>query len=79
MILELLLNGNAPAAIVLCHTDEIIALGAIVAEELFNKKLPVLCLEAHLQKHAITVCRYAHAIAINHVQLFVWLCNVMVI
>ena len=50
MILELLLNGNAPAAIVLCHTDEIIALGAIVAEQLFNKKLPVLCLEAHLQK-----------------------------
>eukprot|EP00435_Cladocopium_sp_Y103_P027845 s4336_g6.t2 len=45
VILELLLNGNAPAAIVLCHTDEIIALGAIVAEELCNKKLPVLCLE----------------------------------
>eukprot|EP00435_Cladocopium_sp_Y103_P026347 s4336_g6.t1 len=40
VILELLLNGNAPAAIVLCHTDEIIALGAIVAEELCNKKLP---------------------------------------
>ena len=72
MILELLLNGNAPAAIVLCHTDEIIALGAIVAEELFNKKLPVLCLEAHLQKNdqpgAIIVCRYAHVIAINHRQ-----------
>lgn len=46
VILELLLNGASPAAIVLCQPDEIIALGAIVAEELFDRKLPVLCLEA---------------------------------
>ncbi|WP_459806171.1 aconitase X swivel domain-containing protein, partial [Herbidospora sp. RD11066] len=58
VILELLLNGNAPAAIVLCHTDEIIALGAIVAEELFNKKLPVLCLEESAFK-AISTWRTA--------------------
>ncbi|CAK9091026.1 Uncharacterized protein MTH_1421, partial [Durusdinium trenchii] len=45
VILELLLNGASPAAIVLCQPDEIIALGAIVAEELFDRKLPVLCLE----------------------------------
>ena len=32
VILELLLNGNAPAAIVLCHTDEIIALGTLQQE-----------------------------------------------
>ena len=50
VILELLLNGNSPAGIVLCQADEIIALGAIVAEELFSKKLPVLCLEAGTQK-----------------------------
>eukprot|EP00438_Fugacium_kawagutii_P013623 Skav229255 [mRNA] locus=scaffold2418:44184:48482:- [translate_table: standard] len=46
VILELLLNtSNSPAAIVLSQADEIIALGAIVAEELFDKKLPVICLE----------------------------------
>lgn len=44
--MELLLNtSNSPAAIVLSQADEIIALGAIVAEELFDKKLPVICLE----------------------------------
>ena len=44
MILELLLNGTSPAAIV-CQADEIIALGAIVAEELFDRRLPVVFLE----------------------------------
>ena len=45
MLLELLLNGSAPNAIVLGDVDEIIGLGALVAEELFERKLPVLCLE----------------------------------
>lgn len=45
VILELLLNGTSPAAIV-CQADEIIALGAIVAEELFDRRLPVVFLEA---------------------------------
>ena len=44
VILELLLNGASPAAIV-CQADEIIALGAIVAEELFDRRLPVVFLE----------------------------------
>ena len=44
VILELLLNGTSPAAIV-CQADEIIALGAIVAEELFDRRLPVVFLE----------------------------------
>ncbi|CAE7873946.1 unnamed protein product [Symbiodinium necroappetens] len=42
VILELLLNGNGPAAIVLRDPDEIIALGAIVAEEMFDVRLPVM-------------------------------------
>ena len=46
VILELLLSEKSPAGIVLGAPDEIIALGAIVAEELFDRKLPVLCLEA---------------------------------
>ncbi|CAE6926847.1 unnamed protein product [Symbiodinium natans] len=42
VILELLLNGNGPAAIVLRDPDEIIALGAVVADEMFGIRLPVL-------------------------------------
>ena len=42
VILELLLAGCAPAAIVLLHTDEIISLGSIVGEELFGCSLPIV-------------------------------------
>ena len=37
VVLELLLNGVGPAAILLKEKDDIISLGAIVAEELFEK------------------------------------------
>ena len=47
VVLELLLNGTAPAAILLRECDEIISLGAIVAEELFGvPPLPVVSLGA---------------------------------
>ena len=36
VVLELLLSGTAPAAVLLRERDEIISLGAIVAEELFG-------------------------------------------
>ena len=39
MVLELLLAGQAPAAILLRRPDQIIALGVIVAEELFGLSL----------------------------------------
>ena len=42
VILELLLGDQAPAAIVLRRPDEIIALGVIVAEELFGRSMPVV-------------------------------------
>jgi len=44
VLLELLLGGRAPAAILLRRPDEIIALGVIVAEELFGCSLPVVSL-----------------------------------
>eukprot|EP00928_Gymnodinium_smaydae_P052880 TRINITY_DN37011_c0_g1_i1.p1 TRINITY_DN37011_c0_g1~~TRINITY_DN37011_c0_g1_i1.p1 ORF type:complete len:618 (-),score=50.67 TRINITY_DN37011_c0_g1_i1:3-1856(-) len=44
VLLELLLEGKAPAAILLRQPDEIIALGVIVAQEIFGKSLPVVCL-----------------------------------
>ena len=42
VLLELLLAGRGPAALVLAEPDEILSLGAIVAEELFGRSLPVV-------------------------------------
>ncbi|MBA4289698.1 MAG: hypothetical protein C0439_12085 [Pseudomonas sp.] len=56
VLLELILNGPAPAALVLAEPDEILTLGALVAEQVFNVQLPVLCIGhaafADLQQHA---------------------------
>lgn len=46
VLLELLLNGHAPAALLLAEADEILTLGALVAQQLFGHSLPVLCLSA---------------------------------
>ena len=55
VLLELLLAGRGPAALVLAEPDEILSLGAIVAEELFDRSLPVVSLGAQafaaLAKH----------------------------
>jgi predicted aconitase/predicted aconitase with swiveling domain len=42
VLLELLLNGRAPAAIIVCETEEILTLGALVAEVMFEKSIPLL-------------------------------------
>ena len=42
VMLELILNGIAPAAIILRQPDEILALGVIVAEELFGHSIPMI-------------------------------------
>eukprot|EP00750_Incisomonas_marina_P030489 INCI7526.1.p2 GENE.INCI7526.1~~INCI7526.1.p2 ORF type:complete len:199 (+),score=34.04 INCI7526.1:330-926(+) len=44
VMLELLLNGIAPAALVLRQPDAILALGVVVAQEMFNVSIPVVCL-----------------------------------
>lgn len=44
VMLELMLNGNAPAAILLRQPDDILALGVIVAEECFERTLPIVSL-----------------------------------
>ena len=44
VVLELLLNGRAPAALALRTPDVILALGVVVAEELFGLSLPVVAL-----------------------------------
>lgn len=56
VLLELILNGPAPAALVLAEPDEILTLGTLVAEHVFDVQLPVLCIGhaafAELAAHA---------------------------
>ena len=58
VLLELLLNGHGPAALVLERADDILALGVIVAEEVFAASIPVLVLE---REHFRAVRAAAHA------------------
>ncbi|MDH4555652.1 DUF521 domain-containing protein [Pseudomonas sp. BN417] len=44
VLLELILNGHAPAALLLAEPDEILTLGVLVAEIMFGRSLPVVCL-----------------------------------
>ena len=43
IILELILNGCNPAALVFEHEEEIISVGVVVAEEIYGKSIPVIC------------------------------------
>ena len=70
VLLELILNGPAPAALVLAEPDEILTLGALVAEHVFDVQLPVLCIG-----HAAFADLAAHAGASvrvdgTHLQVF---------
>lgn len=44
VLLELILNGHAPAALVLAQAEEILSLGVLVARALFERGLPVVCI-----------------------------------
>jgi hypothetical protein len=46
VLMEVILNGHGPAALVLEQPDEILALGAIVAEFVFGRQLPVVSVGA---------------------------------
>lgn len=45
VLLELILNGHAPAALVFAETEEILTLGVLVAQLLFGHSLPVISLD----------------------------------
>ncbi|VDC33582.1 cis-3-hydroxy-L-proline dehydratase [Pseudogemmobacter humi] len=45
VILDLALNGRAPAAIIFSQPEDVVTLGALIAAEMFGKPLPVLRLE----------------------------------
>jgi predicted aconitase/predicted aconitase with swiveling domain len=42
VLMELISNGHAPAALVLAEPDEILTLGVLVAQTIFERSLPVL-------------------------------------
>jgi len=44
VLLESIKNGVAPAAIILAKIDPILALGSIVADELYGKSVPIILL-----------------------------------
>ncbi|MBT2341586.1 MULTISPECIES: cis-3-hydroxy-L-proline dehydratase [Pseudomonas] len=43
VLMELISNGHAPAALVLADADEILTLGVLVAQVIFQRSLPVVC------------------------------------
>jgi predicted aconitase/predicted aconitase with swiveling domain len=43
VMLELILNGHAPAGLLLGEPDEILVLGVLVAEIVFGRSIPVVC------------------------------------
>lgn len=42
VLLDLVLTGRAPAALVFCEAEDVLTLGALIASEMFGKPLPVL-------------------------------------
>ena len=46
VLLESIRNGTAPAAIINYKVDAILALGAIIAEELYKKTMPIVILSS---------------------------------
>jgi len=46
VMLELLLNGKGPAAMVFAREDDILTLGVVIAEEVFGRSVPVVTLDA---------------------------------
>ena len=42
VMLELIMNGCAPAGLIFSQNEDILPLGVIIADELFNRSLPVV-------------------------------------
>jgi predicted aconitase/predicted aconitase with swiveling domain len=59
VLLDMALNGKAPAALVFCEPEDVVTLGAMIAAEMFGKPLPVLRLtpEAHAQLARAKIAR----------------------
>lgn len=46
ILLELALNGHAPAALIFSEPEDVVTLGALIAAKLFNRPIPVLRADA---------------------------------
>ncbi|KJF71980.1 cis-3-hydroxy-L-proline dehydratase [Agrobacterium arsenijevicii] len=46
VLLDLILTGRAPCALVFCEAEDVLTLGALIAAEMFGRPLPVLRLDA---------------------------------
>src|SRR5471030_1799027 len=44
VLLELILNGHAPAALVFEQVEDILTLGVVIAEHMFHQSIPVVCM-----------------------------------
>ncbi|KAG4288791.1 hypothetical protein FPRO06_03613 [Fusarium proliferatum] len=53
VMLELLLNGKAPEAIIFERREDILTLGVMIAEEVFNQSIPVVVLDKEDFRHLI--------------------------
>jgi hypothetical protein len=58
VLLELIMNGSAPAAIVFCEDETILPLGALVSEALFDRSLPMIRLDRSAFR-MLGSCRHA--------------------
>ncbi|NQD94247.1 DUF521 domain-containing protein [Pseudomonas sp. CrR25] len=59
VLLELILNGHAPAALVVAQPEEILSLGVLVAQCLFERGLPVVCVGEEAFA-GLRDCRFVH-------------------
>ncbi|MCZ7482618.1 aconitase X [Rhizobium rhizogenes] len=55
VLLDLILTGRAPSALVFCEAEDVLTLGALVAAEMFDRALPVVRLDAD------NFARFSHA------------------
>jgi len=46
VLVELIRNGHAPSAIITCKTAPIVALGAIIADELYGRTITILVVDS---------------------------------
>ncbi len=46
VLLDMVLSGRAPAALVFCEPEDVLTLGALIASEMFGRPLPVIRLSA---------------------------------
>ncbi|WP_217807565.1 aconitase X swivel domain-containing protein [Thalassobacillus devorans] len=70
VLLQAIYSHNSPGAIILKQVDEIISLGAIVADEIFKMKLPIIALNgpdfALAQKASYIKVSEDGKVVINH-------------